>query len=267
MRWWLFNDCRSRIARAEAHRDALRASWNSMIEDKSFEPVVNVDRDGRGCIRVLPSEDAVLDHFAFEFGEFLYQLRAALDGSIYAAAVYQTGQNPPPDQEKLQFPIYDSREQFQRAERCIKPLSDKCKAFIESVQPYNASEYPHDNANRTLGILNDWARKDRHRKLHLIGTWASDASPKLWVPAGCSVSTLETIPDGFLDDEGIIAKFTLTGYTDEMKIQANPDLMLDIAIDEPPPPCADDDMLPDRIEAMLFHTKRAVGFLENCSVG
>lgn len=39
------------------------------------------------------------------FGEWLYLLRAALDGAAYYVAVRDSGQNPPPNERSIYFPI------------------------------------------------------------------------------------------------------------------------------------------------------------------
>lgn len=42
------------------------------------------------------------------FGEWLYNLRASLDYIIWAAAAFASGTLPPPNEEVLQYPIYDN---------------------------------------------------------------------------------------------------------------------------------------------------------------
>ena len=39
------------------------------------------------------------------FGEWLYNLRSALDYIIWAAAAYSSGRLPPPHEDRLQYPI------------------------------------------------------------------------------------------------------------------------------------------------------------------
>ena len=63
--------------------------------------------------------------------------------------------------------------------------------LIEDFQPYNTpglkwADLPY-NFNRGLGTLNDWARKDRHRGLHVVAFWASDVRPLLEVPRGTRI--------------------------------------------------------------------------------
>jgi hypothetical protein len=101
-------------------------------------------------------------------------------------------------------------------------------------------------AQRSLSILNDWARKDRHRKLHFVGSLAFDAKPMLRYPEGVSLVYMNVTGPTLLEKESQIAVFKLDGFSRGMKIQANPNLQIDIAIDEGPPPCCSDDSLGTR---------------------
>jgi hypothetical protein len=48
-----------------------------------------------------------------------------------------------------------------------------------------------------------------------------------------------------------------------MKMEANPDLMLDIAIDEIPPPCANNDTFGQRITEMINAVYSVVAAIED----
>jgi hypothetical protein len=149
----------------------------------------------------------------------------------------------------------------------MRPLTKKRRDIIESVQPYNApalaEEYRVFNFNRTLAILNDWARKDRHRKLHIVGSWASNANPKVRLPDGVRLISLTARGDGFLEHESEIASFQLGGFVPGMKIEANPDVFVDVAVNEVPPPCADNDTLSNRVRAMVIATGAIVRAIED----
>ncbi len=264
---WRFENCWQRIERAKAHSKTLSDTWNDLCEKETYSAVVRVDDDGTGRIWVEPIHFAGFPPVAsLELGEMLYQLRAALDGSIYQAAIIDSGQNPPPNEKGLAFPIFSNAKDFHDASFKIKPLAQKRRDFVESIQPYNAPNIAPDlmvwNFNRTLGIINDWARIDRHRRLHFIGSWASNAAPKLRLPAGVTLVSLIVTGAGFLEHESQVAEFRLDGWVPGMNIQANPDLLIDIAVNEPPPPCADHDSLGNRIEAMLRATAFVVDWLE-----
>jgi hypothetical protein len=192
-----------------------------------------------------------------------------LEKPSITAAIVQSGKNPPPNENRLQFPICATHGDFHKARRSIRPLSDECQRFIEAIQPYNTPELDDPrllvlNLNRNIGILGDWSRKDRHRQLHVVTSWISEAMPKLEVPDGVSVKWLRVTGDGFLEDHNEIAAFELCGYTPAMKTQvyANPDLMIDIAVDEIPEPCAPNDTLGNRLSEMIVAVSLVVRTLE-----
>jgi len=97
-------------------------------------------------------------------GEFLYQLRAALDNCLYAVAVIVAGTSPPPGAGALQWPICDTAEAFNKQRSRLKYLRADLVDALEAIQPYQA-ELPTWNS---LWLLNDLARVDRHRTLHLV---------------------------------------------------------------------------------------------------
>lgn len=252
-----FETCRKRIERAKAHSKTFAKLWSELIKEDPYDTIVSVDDDGAGGIWIEPRyEGGLPDVFSLELGEMLYQLRSALDSCVYAAAIVETGQDPPPQEKNLEFPICDCPADFKKASWKIAPLTDKRLDIIESVQPYNAPDLEPElrvfNINRTLAILNDWARKDRHRQLRVVGSWASSANPKVRLPAGVELVSIEVIGDGFLEHECKIASFQLAGWVAGMKIEANPDVFIDVAVNDVPPPCADNDTLSERTKAMTI---------------
>jgi len=258
-----FEGCWQRIEWADAHRKTFAEAWNRFIEDDPYTSVVRMYHDGTGNMWVRPNYSSLDPIFSLHLGEILYQFRSALDGCVYDAAILESRKNPPPDEEYLAFPICASDKHFDNCTRNIEPLTKDRRDIIESVQPYNTPKLAPDlmvlNFNRTLGILHDWARKDRHRTLHVVGSWASNANPKLRFPEGASLAYMTVHGSGFLEDEGQIASFKIDGYTTGMNVQGNPDLSIDIAVNEIPPPCADNDTLGNRLLAMSVATQSIIG--------
>ena len=190
-----FADCWRRYHRANAHYTAIAEQWRQLIEEEPYETSLKVDDDGSGRIAIYATYEPLPEIFGLELGEMLYQLRAALDHVIYATAVRETGQDPPPDHDVLEFPITMSPDAFQRAAWKIAPLSEEFRPLIEWVQPYNADKVPEPGnvLNTSLGLLHEWARIDRHRRLHVIGSWAAEAKPKLRLPEGVRVVNMEEL--------------------------------------------------------------------------
>ena len=222
--------------------------------------------DGTGSITVEVADPSVMLKISLEFGEFLYQLRAALDGVIYEGAVLQSGANPPPYERALQFPICSNPPEFHKARKSISPLSDECRSFLESIQPYNAPTLPKDamidDPARCLGILGELARKDRHRRLHAVGLLPITARPQFNLPAVMQLGYL-TVRKGFvLENDGEIATFRILGYRTDTQAQVNPNLTFQIAIMEAPPQCAENDTFNERTRSMLVVTDMIVNWFE-----
>ena len=112
-----------------------------------------------------------------ELGGYLYQLRAALDGAIYASAIEDTGSDPPPKASSMKFPICEQRKDWNSQSRKIASLNQGRKPFIELMQPFEEPKLEPKlrigNFNRCLRFLNELARIDRRRRLHTFVAAAS----------------------------------------------------------------------------------------------
>lgn len=262
-----FVGCRERIARAQMHREAFVREWNAFLDDDPYDANVKVEPDGTGSIWITSRYDPLPSIFALELGEMLYQLRAALDGAVYACAIRDTGKNPPPGDRKLEFPVCETPEQFKAVGYKIEALSSSRRTIIETVQPYNAPpdlklEFAILSLHRALRILNQWARVDRHRSLHVVGSWVSRADPMLSVPPEVDVDFLGVTPDGLLEGSHEVASFNLRGFKPGMRVKANPNLMIEVSVADGPEPCAENDTLSARINAMMILVNTVVGGLE-----
>ncbi|MGD0445725.1 MAG: hypothetical protein ABSA39_17460 [Edaphobacter sp.] len=250
-----FQCCWDRISRAEAHSKSLSQSWNNVFEGDLYTVDVNVNHDGTGTIEITPKLSDFARGFSLQLGELLYQLRAALDSCVYAAAVIDSGKEVPPNAGGLEFPICTKHDRFIELAANIAPLSKQRRALIEAVQPYNTPDIPAalmiGNYNRSLFILNNWARKDRHRRLHIVGTLGFDFSPKLRLPIGTRLGYMRTVNTTFLKDKCKIADFRIEGWEPSMNVQATPNFSIDISIDEPPAPCDANDRFVARLEGMI----------------
>jgi hypothetical protein len=214
-----------------------------------------VNPAGQGRIRLIANKP-IPEEFSLLFGEMLYQLRSALDACIYQAAIYVTGQDPPPDEQKLEFPVCKDAADFAKtARRRLSIFPQAVQDGIEKIQPFNppplTPELMVTNLNRALGILHDLARKDRHRKLHVVGQWATSIAPEIKVPPGVSVTSIKIMEAGQLGADQDLAIFQLVGFRKGMVVSMSPNLLTNIGLDEPPPPCHDSDTFPQRLQMML----------------
>jgi hypothetical protein len=245
---------RARIERAEMHYREFGKVWNAFVgQDEPYSPFVRIDSHGEGIIYVDPN-GLPAKELALEFGEMLYQLRAALDSLVYEVAVLDSGQDPPPDAKKLEFPIRGSKASFDQAAWKIAPLTDQHRDMIESIQPYDPGQRTEAQRlmGETLQVINDLARKDRHRGLRVIAFWGSNKNPQIGtLPPGCTLERLTTTPDGLLERESEVARFKIDGWRGGLEIEANPNLTIDVTVEDAPPPRNDTDTLSDRSRQMI----------------
>ena len=262
-----FDVARSRLQRAAEHIASAGVKWNTLPSEDLFEVNFSVDPCGNGTIRVAKKKPVPMEH-SLLLGEALYHLRSALDACIYQASVYASGMNPPPDENKLEFPICSDRNEFPRlAKRRLFAIPQDLQDLVERVQPYNTPALPsHDmirSVNRTLGILNDLARKDRHRTLHVVGSWVTKVHPRFGLPPSVKARILTRRTSGLLGDSTDIATFKLIRFRPGMTIHLKPGLTTEMALDEPPPACHENDTWPQRLTQIPSVVDFVIGEFEN----
>ncbi|MEI2702579.1 MAG: hypothetical protein V9E83_09290 [Baekduia sp.] len=274
----------ARFGRAKEHREAFGRIWNDFLtggdplvaghaiveaaqtEHEPYFASVAVDDDGHGVISVEPV-DLPARELALELGEMLYQLRAALDSLVYECAIALSGQDPPPGADRLEFPIHSSERAFTNSPQKIAPLGTHHKLWIWQIQPLR-DDYETEGlalTSEVLRTINDLARKDRHRGLRVVGSWASEAAPLLDLPSGCSIEWMEVNDGGLLEANDIIARFQLRGWSPRSPpIRANPNCMIDVALEDLPPPSDSEDTLFWRTGTWLAVVKLLIeGFEES----
>jgi hypothetical protein len=258
---------RLRLERAELHQREFGRTWNEFLaQGDPYVPVVAVAPNGKGSIYVDVDSAFPREQLALQFGEMLYQLRAALDSLVYEVAIRDSREDPPPDAENLEFLVRSSKDAFDKAAWKIRPLSDQHRLMIESIQPY-------DNGNRGKGealvaeafeMLNDLARKDRHRGIRVIASWISNQNPQIvTLPPGCTVDWIKPEPDGLLDDDGKVATFKIGNWRPGLHLEANPNCAIDVTVEDAPPPVHDEDTLAARSRLMIACVSEVIrGFEE-----
>lgn len=246
---------RSRVNRAKAHGERLAQLWNEIPTEHLLKPKALAGPDGHGVI-FAAGVGEVPEELPLLLGEQLYQLRSALDACIYQATIYATKQDPPPDEGKLEFPVTsDPTEWPNIVKRRLAALPTKIQDAIKSVQPFNNPTLPPEkmteSINRSLGILHELARKDRHRKLHIVGSWPLDMNPEFNLPDGVTLDSLEILPPSVLREGAIFARFHLTNFIPGTQIPMNPNLRTTIGCDEAPVACHPTDTFGKRLTEMI----------------
>jgi hypothetical protein len=168
-----------RVDRAAEHRREAAAVWNRYLDRHPFE--TNLVHEGGGTYAMYveqaeptPPEMAVL------IGEWAYNLRAALDYAVYETAVIASRRRPPMGAGELQFPVYESKEAFDRSRWRLRALRDHHVELLEHMQPFRHPE-PDTSA---LRWLNRVAREDRHRQLSVFTAYAAELKPQIALTTG-----------------------------------------------------------------------------------
>jgi hypothetical protein len=259
----LFAKCSARIDRAVHHSNEIAAVWNSLDISKLLEVTLFMRDDGSGVMDIEQREP-LPEILELELGEYLYQLRAALDGAVYASALEDSGQTVPSKPAGLEFPICDNAKDWPRQARKIAQLNDGRRRFIEVTQPFAEPQVEAAlriaNSNRSLRILNDLARMDRHRRLHTLAVATSLKRPLFALPEGVALSSL--VLREASSSDGPVARFSLTGWRRGMKLSANPNADIDISLDGVEPSRHTNDTLPNRLTSIVRNVRIIVSLLK-----
>jgi hypothetical protein len=193
----------ARLDRCADHFEAFRVAWEEHLETKPHQVGLEVDGAGNGRI-VFTRRKEPPAALSLILGEFLYELRAALDNTLYAVAIIDSGQSPPPRAAALEWPICANEQAWEsHRRRRLDNLCSELQDALHAIQPFQA-EFPSWNG---LKILNDMARVDRHRAVHFVTSFASNG----WMKHNRHlVKDLEVFP-GPVSHDGTLATFRWLG--------------------------------------------------------
>lgn len=232
-----FQACWDRVDRAEVHRQASIERWNAFDTSQAYTSRGEIDDDGTGRFFIEPVKKDWTLPFSLELGEMLYQLRSALDSCVYDAAILKFG-NPPPNPKQWQFPITSNPSDFKEAIRRMKDIPADVAAIIERVQGYSRLACSFDGKEFDLGptlvILNEWARIDRHRQLHLVGTALTGGKLAIGSPMGMGVEYCDFIGGDILENKSEIARFKIRNFIPGTTVHLHPAFTFEIMVDESP---------------------------------
>lgn len=228
MDWGRFEGCFARLDRAREHRDEFGAEWARYLDGLPAEMTYEVGDNGRGRISIIRHEPPP-HRLSLLIGEFLYELRAALDNCLYEVAVQHSGQDPPRGQAVLQFPIYDTPKAWTSNLYRLKHLSDEHREMLERIQPYQAERQDLN----CMRILNRLARSDRHRTLHVVGSIVAEGALLVEAPPGSRV-TEQHKANGVVVTEGTteIASFVIEPWTPGQTVDVYSQIELEVEITE-----------------------------------
>ncbi len=214
-----FDSIEAKIDRAGEHIDALNREIREWAEGDPYS--IEAEPKGQSTHhRIYVRLHRVPDvrRWGLLSGDAVHNMRSALDHLVYTMAIRVSGQDPPPDFNRLQFVILDDPTHWAGQLWHLKPLSDEMRALMESIQPYKATplERVQYDLLRWLRELDD---ADKHRAIR----------PVFIAPAGFQ-AILRTVTEGTMtinaplapiEDKATIfsvAGAAITEVEDEIKI-------------------------------------------------
>ena len=176
---------------------------------------------------------------ALELGEFFYQLRASLDGAFWEAAVILLNGEIPAKPNGFEFPIYASKDRFDGSPIHKLPFPKELYDLICSIQPYRMAEYvgtTEENFIRTVKLLHDCARFDRHRELHVMAAFPSAGKATLFSVLPYQFTHIQALKANFLENECHFLGFRIDGWdgTAEPDIALQGHLDIEVSVKEIP---------------------------------
>src|ERR1022692_7857 len=106
----------AKVSRSIAHADALRQEVRTWFE--SNPDLITCENNSDNTVyRVLAhiKTPPPRERWGLMIGDSVHNLRSSLDHLVYAIAVLESGKTPPPDENRLAFPITDTATDFHSA--------------------------------------------------------------------------------------------------------------------------------------------------------
>jgi hypothetical protein len=195
----------ARLDRVTVKRQEFAQCWAKYISVHPWNiDVRSVDPRTLEILAVMREPAPV--ELALIFSEWLAALRASLDNTIYALAAATTGQNPPPQAERIQYPICSTPAEFKSQAKRLTMLPEDIIEALEKSQPYQSPWGPESNLT---WWINELARKDRHRALHVGLGRVDEHRIRVAPPNGVAIQFDETVePYSHIDQELVVGRFT-----------------------------------------------------------
>jgi hypothetical protein len=156
----------AKLGRAEELLNHLDNEVGTWLKFKPYEGIPTHNKEMTHyavTLRVHREPDMV--RWSLQFADLIHNLRCALDHLLWAIIVHESLPNDPVGADHLQFPIWKSPPNS-NTRRNIACLSQRVRAAIEFVQPYNAV-FAHGLPVHPLILINELDNRNKHRLLYL----------------------------------------------------------------------------------------------------
>lgn len=180
-----FEGTKLRLGEARQQREQLEFKWTEHLSSVPWE--FSLESDSPFEHRLMGHERRpVPPQLGLHFGMWLQQQRAALDNALCACVGSRQGIFPPMRPNLLEFPIAESLTKFKKAKVMGSgAVDDPVSTVLEGYQPYRNHFMGNDQDPQLSPLywLNDLARKDRHRLMH-VGIGSIQISRNIFLYGG-----------------------------------------------------------------------------------
>jgi hypothetical protein len=155
---------RAKLDRAQEHFDAIQTEIAAFDELNPYRTVHDHNADfTEHYLHLRLVEPFPGERWGCIFGDGVQNLRSALDHLVYAIAIRESGQDPPPEYRRLMFPVLDPPKPL--------PMS-KIRTLSKPVQAAIVAEQPDSNRldDSLLWQLDQLNVADKHRVIHVTLT-------------------------------------------------------------------------------------------------
>ena len=105
--------CWAKLGRAEEHVETVEQQIRTWFEHRPYRFVRHANPEfTRHSLTIRITKPPALWQWSLIASDAVHNMRCALDHLVYGLAIRQSGADPPPDAERLAFPICDSPEKF-----------------------------------------------------------------------------------------------------------------------------------------------------------
>lgn len=153
------DSCLSKIEHAQRHLETLKDELQSWIQSRPYAVYRKHETDAeRHTFTFFMGEvlDAP-DPIGLVFGDYVHNLRSALDHLVWALAVNNKGGKEPGNANVIGFPVADNLGAFHDAP-VLRHLTWEQATVLEGFQPYHGGD-----AQKALADLNLFWNDDKHR--------------------------------------------------------------------------------------------------------
>jgi hypothetical protein len=213
----------------DGFKELVRAWLESQpyVVEPQFNPEAN---ELLGIIRMREPHPPI---WMILLGEFIHNLRSALDHLVWQLVILETG-NPP--KTKVQFPIFLTEDLYNRSrgggDFCLNGVGSAGKTFVKSLQPFSTRE----GTTSPLWHLHELSNWDKHRLIYLTQAFARDpkAGAKVEHVFGVKIPVSGPFQDGAMA-WGLMLRPSAVPIEERIKtMDVQFQITIDIAFKEPP---------------------------------